>query len=144
MWFLINTASIWNTKKKILPLRVEKTIVFMKKIVYMMFFAALVLTSAMFSSCKKEEKAKAVITVLDSNNVAVFNAIVFLNTNNNTPPGIINDKKYTDNNGKTYHEFDMEAILQVEVSKGSITAPVDHIHVVPGETRELTVILKNQ
>jgi hypothetical protein len=90
-------------------------------------------------SCKKEEPGKAVITVVDSLNVPIFGAIVNLNSDNNPKPGIVKDKKTTDNNGRTYHEFPLEVILQVEVTKGAMVFPKSNIHVIPGETAELTV-----
>jgi hypothetical protein len=101
------------------------------------FFSILINTS-----CNKEKPGKAVITVVDSLNLPVYNAIVNLNSNNNPEPGIVKDKKTTDNNGKTYHEFPLECILQVEVTKGLIEAPKSNIHIIPGETAELTVKFK--
>jgi hypothetical protein len=101
------------------------------------FFALFVNTS-----CKKEKPGKAVITVLDSLNLPVYGATVNLNSDNNPEPGIVKDKKVSDNNGKTYHEFPLEVILQVEVTKGSLVAPKSNIHIIPGETANLTVKFK--
>jgi hypothetical protein len=67
---------------------------------------------------------------------------VNLNSDNNPEPGIVKDKKTTDNNGKTYHEFPLECILQVEVTKGTAFAPKSNIHIIPGETAQLTVKFK--
>ena len=89
-------------------------------------------------SCKKPKPGKAVITVLDSLNQPVYGAVVNLNSDNNPEPGIVRDKKTTDNNGKTYHEFPLECILQVEVTKGTFVAPKSNIHVIPEETANLT------
>jgi hypothetical protein len=94
------------------------------------------------TSCKKEKPGKAVITVLDSLNQPVYGATVNLNSDNNPEPGIVKDKKVSDNNGKTYHEFPLECILQVEVSKGVLVAPKSNIHIIPGETAELTIKFK--
>ena len=93
-------------------------------------------------SCKKDKPGKGVITVLDSLNQPVYGATVNLNSNNNPEPGIVKDKKLSDNNGKTYHEFPLECILQVEVTKGLLEAPKSNIHIIPGETAELTVKFK--
>jgi len=98
-----------------------------------------VLTIPFISSCKKDKPGKAVITVLDSLNLPVYGAVVNLNSDNNPEPGIVKDKKTSDNNGKTYHEFPLECILQVEVTKGTLEAPKGNIHIVPGETAELTI-----
>ncbi len=94
------------------------------------------------SSCKKEKPGKAVITVLDSLNQPVYGATVNLNSDNNPEPGIVKDKKVSDNNGKTYHEFPLECILQVIVTKGVAEAPKSNIHIIPGETAELTIKFK--
>lgn len=94
------------------------------------------------TSCKKEKPGKAVITVLDTLNQPLYGAIVNLNSDNNPEPGIVKDKKTTDNNGKTYHEFPLECILQVEVTKGLMVAPKSNIHIIPGETSYLTVKFK--
>lgn len=101
------------------------------------FFSFLTITS-----CHKEKPGKAVITVLDSLNAPVYGAVVSLNSDNNPEPGVVKDKKTTDNNGKTYHEFPLEVILQVEVSKGTLIAPKSNIHIIQGETANLTVKLK--
>ena len=94
------------------------------------------------TSCNKEKPGKAVITVLDSLNQPVYGATVNLNSDNNPEPGIVKDKKVSVNNGKTYHEFPLECILQVEVSKGVLEAPKSNIHIIPGETAELTIKFK--
>jgi hypothetical protein len=99
-------------------------------------------TIVLTSSCNKEKPGKATITVLDSLNLPVYGATVNLNSDNNPEPGIVKDKKVSDNNGKTYHEFPLECILQVEVTKGALVAPKSNIHIIPGETAELTVKFK--
>jgi hypothetical protein len=107
----------------------------------------LALTIGVFSvisttSCKKEKPGKAVISVIDSLNQPVYGATVNLNSDNNPEPGIVKDKKVSDNNGKTYHEFPLECILQVEVTKGTKVAPKSNIHIIPDETALLTIKLK--
>ncbi len=105
------------------------------------FFSVILMFVAIFfaPSCKKEEPGKAIITVVDSLNIPVFGAVVNLNSDNNPKPGIVKDKKTTDNNGRTYHEFPLEVILQVEVTKDAMIFPKSNIHIIPGETAELTV-----
>jgi hypothetical protein len=70
-----------------------------------------------FEACKKASPTEAEITVLDSTGKSLAGATVYINSKNNTPPGTVEDTKVTDNRGKTFHTFENEAILQVEVSK---------------------------
>lgn len=116
----------------------------MKSVQYISI-SLLALTLLVFTnSCKKDGVCKGIITVVDSLNRPVFNAVVNLNSSSNTPPGIVKDEKKTDNAGKTYHEFPLEVILSVEASKGILKAPKNNLHFVPNETVNLTVKLKNQ
>ena len=112
------------------------------KSIFLIAFLLWIFTLFASTSCKKEKPGKAVITVLDSLNQPVFGATVNLNSDNNPEPGIVKDKKVSDNNGKTYHEFPLECILQVEVNKGVLEAPKSNIHIIPGETAELTIKFK--
>jgi hypothetical protein len=112
------------------------------KSIFLIAFLLGIFTLFASTSCKKEKPGKAVITVLDSLNQPVFGATVNLNSDNNPEPGIVKDKKVSDNNGKTYHEFPLECILQVEVNKGVLEAPKSNIHIIPGETAELTIKFK--
>ncbi|MCC6253270.1 MAG: hypothetical protein IT238_12495 [Bacteroidia bacterium] len=116
----------------------------MKNKNFILFSIIIACFSVLFitSSCKKKPVGKAIITVIDSLNQPVYGAIVNLNSNNNPKPGVVKDKKTSDNNGKTYHEFPLEVILQIEVTKGSKVAPKSNIHIIPGETATQTVKLK--
>jgi hypothetical protein len=110
----------------------------MKNKTVILLSVILVMVAIFFApSCKKEEPGKAIITVVDSLNLPVFGAVVNLNSDNNPKPGIVKDKKTTDNNGRTYHEFPLEVILQV--TKDAMIFPKSNIHIIPGETAELTV-----
>jgi len=109
-----------------------------KSIIFFAFTLG-IFTLLFIPSCKKEKPGKATITVVDSLNLPVYGATVNLNSDNNPEPGIVKDKKVSDNNGKTYHEFPLECILQVEVTKGVLEAPKSNIHIIPGETAELTI-----
>ena len=112
----------------------------MKNKTIILLSAVLVIATLFFApSCKKDEPGKAIITVVDSLNIPVFGAVVNLNSDNNPKPGIVKDKKTTDNNGRTYHEFPLEVILQVEVTKDAMVFPKSNIHIIPGETAEITV-----
>ncbi len=75
------------------------------------------------TACKKKKPTEAEITIQDSTGRALVGAKVYVNSKNNTPPGTIEDTQTTDNRGKTFHTFENEAILQVEVTKtyGSVT-----------------------
>lgn len=80
--------------------------------------ALLLLTFAAFQmSCKKKKPTEAEITVEDSVGKPLAGATVYVNSKNNTPPGVVEDSQVSDSRGKTFHTFQNEAILQVEVSK---------------------------
>lgn len=98
-------------------------------------------TASTLSSCKKEEPAKAVITVVDTLNNPIQGCTVELNSENNPRPGDVKASEITDISGNAYFEFELEAILQVEVSKGAFEADKENIHVIPGETAEKTITL---
>jgi hypothetical protein len=99
------------------------------------------LAASALSSCKKEEPAKAVITVVDTLNNPIQGCTVELNSENNPRPGDVKASEITDISGNAYFEFELEAILQVEVSKGAFEADKENIHVIPGETAEKTITL---
>lgn len=89
----------------------------MKKLFFpilILLFAGLATTQ---SSCKKKKPTEAEITLTDSIGKAVAGAVVYVNSKNNTPPGSVEDTQTSDNRGKTFHTFENEAILQVEVTK---------------------------
>jgi hypothetical protein len=72
-----------------------------------------------FFSCKKDTPTKAVITVLDTNDVPVAGATVsvFQDSVINQITGVranIRDTKVSDASGKTEHEFKWEAFLNIE------------------------------
>jgi hypothetical protein len=99
------------------------------------------LAASALSSCKKEEPAKAVITVVDTLNNPIQGCTVELNSENNPRPGDVKSSEITDFSGNAYFEFELEAILQVEVSRGAFEADKENIHVIPGETAEKTITL---
>ena len=95
----------------------------MKRLLFTAFAVVLFIFAASQSSCKKKKPTQAEITVQDSTGKVLPGAKVYINSKNNIPPGIVEDTQTTDNRGKTFHTFENEAILQVEVSKqiGAIT-----------------------
>jgi hypothetical protein len=95
----------------------------MKRFRFPILGLILVLSLVVFSSCKKKKPTTAEITIEDPSGVALAGATVYVNSKNNTPPGTVEDTQTSDNRGKTFHTFENEAILQVEVTKtyGSIT-----------------------
>ena len=114
----------------------------MKRIIFSVLTLLLFAFAASQSSCKKKKPTEAEITVLDSINRPLVGAKVYVNSKNNTPPGTIEDTQVTDNRGKTFHTFENEAILQVEVSKqiGSVTVTgYGILRLEEGKKVELTV-----
>lgn len=99
-----------------------------------LFLALFFLVAVSQTGCKETGLAKAEVTVVDSSGLPLDGVTVYLNSNNNNPPGEIEDKQKTDVNGKTYHEFELEAILQIELEKTGYSAPKENVHVIPGET----------
>ncbi|MBK9479224.1 MAG: hypothetical protein IPP56_06140 [Bacteroidetes bacterium] len=94
------------------------------------------------TACKKKTDTKAVITVEDSLGQILPGATVYINSKNNTPPGIIEDSQVSDTRGKTFHTFANEAILQVEVTKavnGKTLEGYGILRLEEGKTVDLTV-----
>lgn len=116
-----------------------------RKSAFFIWFAPIalifILCGILTIGCKKEEPGKAVITVVDTLNNPIQGCTVVLNSDNNPKPGDVKASEISDISGKAYFEFDLEAILQVEVSKGAFTADKENIHVIPGETAEKTITL---
>lgn len=95
----------------------------MKRLLFPLLGLLTIVFAVQFSACKKKEPTTAEITIEDPSGVALAGAVVYVNSKNNNPPGTIEDTQTSDNRGKTFHKFENEAILQVEVTKtyGSIT-----------------------
>ncbi len=89
----------------------------MKRILVPILALSLLVFVAVQSSCKKKKPTEAEISLVDSVGKALAGAKVYVNSKNNTPPGTLEDTQISDNRGKTFHKFENEAILQVEVSK---------------------------
>lgn len=102
--------------------------------------------SGVLTSCKKTSPAEALITIKDTLGKAVSGAKVVLRQDSviNQTTGVqanIYDEKVTDLNGQSHHEFKWEAVLNVEVSKGSVSEH-DYIRLEQSKTVEKTIILK--
>lgn len=86
-----------------------------------------------FFSCKKDDPTRAVITVLDTNEVPVAGVWVnvFQDSVINQVTGVqanIRDIKISDGSGKTEHTFKWEAFLNVEAARilmDSLSLPLD-------------------
>jgi len=98
------------------------------------------------SSCKKDGPARAEITVVNANGVPVAGATVLVHQDTIKSPvtgsqAIISDIQTTDSDGKSLHEFPLEAILNIDVSSGKLKAS-DYIRLEKSKTVIKTVILK--
>ena len=72
----------------------------------------------MFFSCNKNENPKAVVYVIDEEDRPVVGAKVELFSRPNGT--IMEDQKFTNEEGKTFHEFVFTSTLDVFVEKGPV------------------------
>lgn len=112
---------------------------------HLMLITGLFLITGMMS-CKKEGPCEAVITVTDSAGVAVKGATVVLRQDDVINPTTgaqanVHAEGTTDTYGKATFEFKLEAVLNVEVTKGALTAK-DYVRLEQSKTVYRTVILK--
>ena len=98
------------------------------------------------TSCKKEEPTIAIITVKDANGNNLQGAGVWLHQNGQISPqgelSNVSDYQQTDANGKTSHEFDLPAILNVSVqyTEGNYTYTGQNVvRLLQGQTVSKTV-----
>lgn len=107
---------------------------------------ALLVVPAVFSSCKKSGPAEAIVTVLDSTGRRISGAVVALkqdsvvNPTNNVQASV-NQQQITDASGQAYFTFKLEAVLNVEVSKGLLSAR-DYIRLEQSKEVAKTVIIR--
>lgn len=109
-------------------------------------FVSLFLLFTGIFSCKKTGPAEALVSIRDTNGKAVAGATVVLRQDTviNANTGVqanINEKKTTDSQGNAFFSFQWEAVLNVEVSKGTLTE-TDYIRLEQSKTVQKTVILK--
>lgn len=112
---------------------------------HLLLIAAL-LVFAGISSCKKEGPCQAIITVTDSAGVAVKGATVVLRQDEVINPTTgaqanVHAEGTTDTYGKATFEFKLEAVLNVEASKGTKTGK-DYVRLEQSKTVYRTVIIK--
>ena len=113
--------------------------------VLILFFATLGFISSI-SSCKKDGPARAEITVIDATGAPIEGATVVLHQDTLKSPvtgaqASIYDVKITDSEGKTAHEFPLEAILNVDISMGTHRIS-DYIRLEKSNTTSKTLMLK--
>lgn len=107
---------------------------------------AVLLASAGFSSCKKNGPAEAVITVVDSIGARISGAIVTLKQDSvinpvNNVQASANQVKQSDASGQAFFSFKLEAVLNIEVEKGSKSAR-DFIRLEQSKTVDKTVVIR--
>lgn len=100
----------------------------------------------MASSCKKVSNAEAIVTVVDSLGNPLKGATVILSQDTvvNPSTGVradINESEVTDSYGNAFFSFKWEAVLNVEVKKGSYKA-IDYITLKQSERVDKTIVLK--
>jgi hypothetical protein len=98
------------------------------------------------SSCKKVSNAEATVTIVDSLGNPIKGATVELSQDSvvNPSTGVqadINQTEVTDIYGNAFFSFKWEAVLNVEVKKGSFKA-IDYITLKQSETVDKTIVLK--
>ena len=99
-----------------------------------------------WSSCEKSGPADCVITVVDSTGKRVSGAIVVLHQDSvvNGTTGaqaVINEMKSTDASGQVWFSFKLEAVLNIDASKGTKTAR-DYIRLEQSKEVTKTVVLR--
>ena len=97
-------------------------------------------------SCKKTGPAEAVITVHTPQSQPIEGARVILRQDSITNPntGIQADvykEQYTGASGETFFKFDNEAVLNIEVSKDTLSENNEYVRLEQNKTVRKTVIL---
>ena len=93
-----------------------------KKVVIFFFASLLFVSGIQLFSCKRPAPPKAVITVVDENNVPVEGATVIVRADNGRViylknGMVLQDTAKTDANGQVSYEFMYEAIYNVKATK---------------------------
>ena len=106
----------------------------------------LVFLTVVTISCKKTSPADALIAVRDTNGKAVSGATVVLKQDTvvNANIGVVADiyeEKVTDSEGNAFFSFKWEAVLNIEVTKGTLIE-TDYIRLQQSKTVEKQIILK--
>lgn len=106
----------------------------------------IVLLFAIQWSCKKSGPAEAVITVQDSLGAPVAGAKVILRQDSviNPNTGVradIYQEATTSAGGQAFFKFDLEAVLNIEVSKDSLTENDEYVRLEQNKKVYKTVVL---
>ncbi|MFI5218114.1 MAG: hypothetical protein ACHQNT_01410 [Bacteroidia bacterium] len=99
-----------------------------------------------FYSCRKTGPADAIVTVVDSVSNPVSGALVILKQDSVISPNTgaqadVYQSQVTDGSGQASFSFKLEAVLFVEVSKGSLEVK-DYIRLEQSKQVEKTIVLK--
>lgn len=118
----------------------------MKRFICFAGICAVVVMCFLNAGCKKTSPANAEITVVDSLGRTIQGVTVVLRQDSVINPTTnvkadIYDSKVTDVNGKTYHSFEWEAVLNIELKKGNKKSK-DYITLKQSETVSKTVTLR--
>lgn len=102
--------------------------------------------SLSFYSCKKTGPAEALVSVRDSSGKAISGATVILRqdtvvSQQTQVKANIYQEKVSDLEGNAFFTFQWEAVLNLEVSKGTLEE-TDYIRLEQSKTVEKTVVLK--
>ena len=102
--------------------------------------------SVTFYSCRKTGPADALVTVVDSLNKPVQGALVVLKQDSVISPNTgaqadVYQSQTTDYSGQATFSFELEAVLFVEISKGSLLTK-DYIRLEQSKQVEKSFILK--
>jgi len=99
-----------------------------------------------WSSCEKTGPADATVTVVDSTGKRVAGAVVVLRQDSVINPNtgsqaVINETKVTDASGNAWFSFKLEAVLNVEAEKGTLSGR-DYIRLEQSKTVSKTVVIR--
>lgn len=116
----------------------------MKAIKFLM--VALLVVPVIFTSCKKSGPAEAVVTVVDSTGKRISGALVVLRQDSVTNPtnnvqASVNQKQMSDAAGQAFFTFQLEAVLNVEATKGTQSAR-DYIRLEQSKQVSKTIIIR--
>jgi hypothetical protein len=107
---------------------------------------SVLLGSVAFTACKKTGPADATIIVIDSTGKRIQGALVVLrqdsvvNPTNNVQASV-NETGITDGSGQATFSFKLEAVLNVEASKGNLTGR-DYIRLEQSKIVTKTVLIR--
>jgi hypothetical protein len=110
----------------------------MKKIVLILI---LIVPVILIFSCKKRGETKAIITVVTENDKPVAGATIELHARDIDPPGVIEETKTSDSQGRADFVFKNEAIYTVEAVKDTLYG-IGTVRLEPHKTVEATVIMR--